>query len=97
MRLQMDLEDRFTEIALIDKSDNPCVVLCDRGVMDGSAYMDQIKWQVILDEIGLNTISLRDKRYDAIIHMVTAANGAVDYYNLDNPARYEVKIIAISF
>ena len=32
---------------------------------------------------------LRDRRYDAVIHMVTAADGAVEFYNLDNPSRYE--------
>lgn len=32
---------------------------------------------------------MRDKRYDAIIHLVSAANGAEDFYSLDNKARYE--------
>lgn len=32
---------------------------------------------------------MRDNRYDAVIHLVTAANGAEQYYNLDNAARYE--------
>jgi hypothetical protein len=29
-------------------------------------------------------------RYDAVIHLVTAADGAEEYYNLGNRARYEV-------
>jgi hypothetical protein len=37
----------------------------------------------------LNTVILRDRRYDAVIHMVTAADGASEFYNLDNPSRYE--------
>ena len=32
---------------------------------------------------------LRDHRYDAVIHMVTAADGAAQFYNNDNEARYE--------
>lgn len=32
---------------------------------------------------------LRDRRYDAVIHLVTAAEGASQFYNLDNPSRYE--------
>jgi hypothetical protein len=40
----------------------------------------------------LNTIILRDRRYDAVIHLVTAADGAHEFYNLDNPSRYEKDI-----
>ena len=36
---------------------------------------------------------MRDNRYDAVIHLVTAAIGAETYYNLDNAARYEVILI----
>jgi len=33
---------------------------------------------------------LRDKRYDSIIHLVTAADGAESFYTLENNvARYE--------
>ena len=42
--------------------------------------------------MGFNAIQLRDRRYDAVIHLVTAANGADKYYNLDNKARYEVNL-----
>jgi len=40
------------------------------------AYMDQASWDVMMDEYGWNTVDLRDKRYDGVIHMVTAAIGA---------------------
>lgn len=44
----------------------------------------------MLDENGWNTVYLRDKRYDAVIHLVTAADGAEKYYTLENNvARYE--------
>jgi hypothetical protein len=52
-----------------------------------------MSWQVLIDEMGFNTIQLRDNRYDAVIHLVTAANGAGEYYSLDNVARYEVIFI----
>jgi hypothetical protein len=33
---------------------------------------------------------LRDRRYEAVIHMVTAADGATEFYgNTNNEARYE--------
>ena len=42
MKLQMALEDIFTQIGLT--SEVPVIVLCDRGVMDGSAYTDDDVW-----------------------------------------------------
>lgn len=57
-------------------------------MLDGSAYTTQKLWHAILDETGWTTVQLRDKRYDAIIHLVTAAKGAEDFYHLEK-ARYE--------
>jgi len=58
--------------------------------MDGSAYTSDNIWQAILDETGWSTIQLRDKRYEAVIHLVTAAHGAVEFYtSANNEARYE--------
>ena len=58
--------------------------------MDGSAYCDDNIWQTILDETSWSTIHLRDRRYEAVIHVVTAADGAEDFYSdMENEARYE--------
>lgn len=84
----MALEDTFLEAAL--SCNQKVVILCDRGVMDGMAYTDDNVWQALLDETGWSTIQLRDRRYEAIIHMVTAADGAVQFYTSENnAARYE--------
>ena len=83
----MSLEDNFTELARNEGL--PSVILCDRGLMDGSAYVNEEMWLAIMDEIGLSQTQLRDKRYDGIIHMVTAADGASNFYNKGNEARYE--------
>lgn len=74
----MALEDVFIEIA--QTSDKHCIILNDRGVMDGAAYTDENVWQAILDEMGWSTIQLRDRRYEAVIHMTTAAEGAEQFY-----------------
>ena len=88
MKLQMNLEDIFVEIA--QSGDTPTIILCDRGVMDGSAYCNENVWQAILDESGWSTIQLRDRRYEAVIHLVSAADGAEEFYtNSNNQARYE--------
>ena len=88
MKMQMALEDIFIEMALTQ--DQPTIIICDRGVMDGSAYTEDKVWQAILDETGWSTIQLRDRRYEAVIHMVTAADGAEEFYSKENnAARYE--------
>jgi len=40
---------------------------------------------------------LRDFRYDAVIHLVTAAHGAEEFYGYDNKARYEVFLFNFQF
>jgi hypothetical protein len=37
----------------------------------------------VLEENGFNINQLRDNRYDAVLHMVTAADGAPEFYNSD--------------
>lgn len=54
--------------------------------MDGSAYTNENVWQAILDETGWSTIQLRDRRYEAVIHMMTAAEGAQEFFVHDNNA-----------
>ena len=84
----MDVEDHFCELAELSREQT--VVLCDRGVMDSKAYIVPEGWQALMDENGFNMVNIRDKRYDGIIHMVTAAEGASGHYTLDNnAARYE--------
>ena len=78
----MALEDIFIEIA--QTGDKHTIILFDRGVMDGAAYTDENVWQAILDETGWSTIQLRDRRYEAVIHLMTAAEGAEQFYQTEN-------------
>ncbi|TYZ66416.1 hypothetical protein PybrP1_001312 [[Pythium] brassicae (nom. inval.)] len=82
LKLQMSLEDSFYSLA--QDSGKPCVILCDRGVMDGSAYMSPEQWEELKTQHDLDTVTLRDTRYIAIFHLVTAASGAEKFYSLDN-------------
>ncbi len=46
--------------------------------------------------MGFNTNMLRDNRYEGIIHLITSADGADEYYNvLTNEARYESRDEAV--
>ena len=88
MQMQLYLEDRFADIAA--SCGKPALIVCDRGTMDISAYMTEDMWQAILMEIGTDTIRLRDSRYDAVLHLVTAARGAEKYFtNANNQYRSE--------
>lgn len=66
----------------------PRVVLYDRGPQDNAAY---VRWDIFhgfLKDLGLNAKETCFD-FDAVIHMVTAADGAEEHYNLTNPARSE--------
>ena len=54
MKSQMCLEDIFLETAI--ESDQPTIILCDRGVMDGMAYTTNEVWQALLDDTHWSTI-----------------------------------------
>lgn len=89
-KAQKALEDIFTEVANNESKETgkPAVIFCDRGVLDGSAYVSEELWSQIMDEQHFEE-NIRDKRYDAVIHMVTAAEGAEEFYDYGNEARYE--------
>ena len=82
IRFQMYIEDYFTRLAQMSKS--PSVVLCDRGTADPAAYVSKEEFQAILDEEGWSWVTLRDRRYDRVIFLSSAANGAEEFYRLDN-------------
>ena len=88
LRLQLVLEDEMTRLAAA--ADGPSLVLIDRGTMDISAYVSPDEWQGLLDEHGWSEVELRDGRYDAVLHLVTAARGAEAHYTqANNEARRE--------
>ncbi|XP_018022344.1 TRPL translocation defect protein 14-like isoform X2 [Hyalella azteca] len=61
-----------------------CLIICDRGTMDASAFIPQQAWDCILANNHLNTLELRDNRYNQIIHMVSAAVGAEAFYSTED-------------
>ncbi|KAI6173050.1 CYTH-like domain-containing protein [Aphelenchoides besseyi] len=78
----------FTQAAMV--AERNVLVICDRGAMDPSAYMDQAGWDQIMKDLNLNAFELRDARYNQVVHMVTAADGAEGFYTVaNNKARSE--------
>ncbi|MBP5548188.1 MAG: AAA family ATPase [Bacteroidales bacterium] len=84
MEFQLELEDRL--VCIGESSGKPVLVVCDRGTMDIRAYLSDQMWNALLDTLGTTVVELRDARYDAVIHMSTAAKGAEKFYTLANNA-----------
>lgn len=62
----------------------PAVLLCDRGIQDGAAYMEPEQWEHVLHAHNWQVVDVREGRYNAVFHMVTAAEGADAFYTLEN-------------
>jgi hypothetical protein len=93
MKSQMDLESYFYSIALWEKQD--VIIITDRGMMDNFAYCTPQVRQNVLDETGWTIQGITNKRYDAVFHLVTAADGAEQFYSLENnEARTETPDLA---
>jgi predicted ATPase len=82
LSIQVAMEETFIDLAR--RAKGPAIVLCDRGTMDPAAYMDDEMWRSILSAQDWTESTLRDQRYDAVIHMVSTAIGAEDFYTTDN-------------
>lgn len=84
---QLALEDQFAKLAEV--CTKPVLIVCDRGTMDISAYMKPEEWDTITGMAGTSPSELRE-RYDAVLHLVSAADGAEQYYTTaTNATRYE--------
>ena len=82
LEIQLALEDKFQHMA--EQCNEPTMIICDRGAMDISAYMEPQLWNDITTAVGISTTDLRDHRYDAVLHLVSAADGAEKYYTTAN-------------
>lgn len=84
LEIQLALEDKFMRMA--EQCSKPCIIVCDRGALDISAYMTSEMWADITRAVGTSTPQLRE-RYDAVLHLVSAADGAEQFYTTANNAQ----------
>ncbi|MBR3178725.1 MAG: AAA family ATPase [Clostridia bacterium] len=88
MRLQLEKEKVFEQAAQAMPAEKVLIV-CDRGTIDNKAYMTDLDFLRLCEELGTSEVELRD-RYDAVFHLVTAAKGASKAYTTaNNEARKE--------
>ncbi len=69
-RFQVTMED--VVMVAPAKSEKGCVVICDRGVLDGEVYLDKKVWKKLVEEEKGEYGALA-KRYDVVIHLGTTA------------------------
>ena len=82
-------EDIFEAARQYRDNGRKVVVICDRGVPDGAAYMGQQPFDELVTSVTGHSIhALSAERYHAAFHLQTAAIGATSFYtNVNNPAR----------
>nr|XP_050859577.1 TRPL translocation defect protein 14 isoform X2 [Vespula vulgaris] len=84
LRTMIQIENTFFQLG--ESCSRNCLIICDRGAMDASAFISKDKWELMMASNGWNNVELRDNRYNQIIHMVSAANGAEDFYSTEDHA-----------
>ncbi|XP_060530046.1 TRPL translocation defect protein 14 [Cylas formicarius] len=82
LKTMLQIEDTFFELGRTCRRN--CLIICDRGAMDASAFIPKEQWDSIMQGNCWNDVELRDNRYNQIIHMVSAANGAEEYYSIED-------------
>ena len=88
LTLQLHKEKVFEQAARAMKA-SKALIVCDRGALDNKAYMDDLEFAQLLQDLKKNETELRDG-YDAVFHLVTAAKGASEFYTTaNNTARTE--------
>lgn len=93
LEMQLNKERLYERIANNCKQDT--IILCDRGVMDNRAYITDKQFKDLLKEKDLNEMELMAS-YGIVIHLITAADGACEYYTTaNNSARTETPEEAI--
>lgn len=82
--LQMHKEEIFLAAAQ-GMDTEKLLLVCDRGLLDNRAYMTEEEFFACLAARG-DTLGEYLARYDAVFHLVTAAEGAEKFYSTKNNA-----------
>lgn len=89
LEYQLERENRYTAMLQAVRGDKPRVLLCDRGALDPIAFVGRSGFLEVLRRSGRTLASLRD-RYTSVVHLMSTARGARDFYTLaNNQARSE--------
>ena len=65
LKTMIQIENSFFDLASSGGNQN-CLVICDRGTMDASAFVSREQWDHILAMNSLNEVEIRDNRYNQV-------------------------------
>ena len=81
--MQLAFEKTYRETVTRIFPERKKVILLDRGIMDIKAFMPEDDFTEMLRKKRTTEVKLRD-RYSGVIHLVTAADGALQFYTQEN-------------
>lgn len=89
LEMQLNNEDLFEKVTKCHDPDK-VIIFYDRGIMDSCAYVDkETVFKNMLQKKGLTFADVYS-RYDAVLHLVTAADGAEEFYQWNDPTKDDV-------
>lgn len=95
LRTQKQKEDGTLEYANYIKNTDDLIILYDRAILDGMAYMHhESDFQDILKKYSLSQINVTDK-YDMVIDMVSLSSLRKDLYVNDKIRKEDVKLASV--
>lgn len=80
---QLEMEKEYAKEAE-NADEGIFLIICDRGIVDTYAYLEKGDADKIAAAHSFTKEQLL-KRYDAVIHLVTAADGAIEFYKVEGP------------
>lgn len=83
LKLQIQLEETIFNIAKF--RNKKAIIICDRGALDLIPYIPHKDWLTVLSNTNY-TEEVLAQRYDAVIHLVSVAIGAEQFYSSENNA-----------
>ena len=84
--MQLNNEDLFEQVSKY-YDPNKVIIFYDRGIMDSCAYVDkETVFKPMIEERGMTFADIY-ARYDAVLHLVTAADGAEEFYQWNDPEK----------
>ena len=84
-KTQLSRNEAYIEMAkkYSDEHDQDVVIIFDRGIPDAKGFMSDDDYNKLLEELGIDNIQVLDF-YDGVYHLVTAADGAEEFYTCEN-------------
>ena len=60
----IQIENSF--FALAEASERNCLIICDRGTMDASAFVAKKDWEEMMHRNQMDEVDIRDNRYNQV-------------------------------